>query len=553
MAHDPLRRALHDRRAFLAALSAGGGAAIAGRPALAGGAEDMAAAERLFGLAFTDAERQLAEPRLTDQRRWFEELRAAAVAWHTPPALRFVPRPPGAPAPLRGAAVAWQPLADVPIVEQEQDLAFATVEELATLLRERKTTSVALTGLCLQRLQAADARLFCVVTLLRDSALAAARAADAEMAAGKWRGPLHGIPFGAKDLFAFPGAPTTFGAAPFREQVLDVEATVLTRLREAGAVLVAKLALGALAMGDQWFGGMTRNPWKPEQGSSGSSAGSAAAVAAGLVPFALGTETLGSIVSPCSRCGVTGLRPTFGTVSRAGAMPLSSSMDKVGPIARSAADCALVYDVIRGADAKDPEAHDAPFAWQPGASIEGLRVGLVDDANWERPHERAVVASLEAAGAKVRTVSLPPYPYRAMLVILHVEAAASFDDLTRSGGVRQLTAQEANDWPNGFRCARFIPGVEYVRAQRLRTQLIADMAAVMEPIDVLVAPPFGGAALLCTNLTGHPAVVVPHGARDDGTRTAITFIGKTYGEPLALNVAEHWQRTTDWHRGRPPA
>jgi Asp-tRNA(Asn)/Glu-tRNA(Gln) amidotransferase A subunit family amidase len=552
MTRDLLRRALHDRRAFLAAFTAGAGAAVIRPAARRDDPDDLEAAARLLGLEFDEAERKLAAGRLAMQRRAFAQLREHELARATPPALRFSPQPIGVPPPgERGLAVAWAPLPDVPKIESDDDLAFATVEELATLLRAGKTTATALTKLSLARLKAHDDKLLCVVTLLEDSALAAATKADAEIAAGNWRGPLHGIPFGAKDLFAAPGAPTTFGAEPFRDQVLDVEATVLARLREAGAILVAKLSLGALAMGDVWFKGMTRNPWKPEQGSSGSSAGSAAAVAAGLVPFALGTETLGSIVSPCSRCGVTGLRPTFGAISRHGAMPLSWSMDKIGPIARSAADCALVFDAIRGADGHDPEAHDAPFPWQRARPLEGLRIGLV--GGLDGPREKAVLDALSAAGAKLQPLELPPYPYQAMLLVLYVEAAAAFDELTRNGGLAQLSAQEEGSWPNTFRSARVIPGVEYVRAQRLRTALIEDMAKVMADVDVFVAPPFGGPTLVCTNLTGHPAVVVPHGARDDGTRTTITFVAGCHQEHLALAVAEHWQRTTAWHRDRPPA
>lgn len=550
---DLLRRAVLTRRAFLGGAAATGVAAVAGR---AGDAEDMAAAERLLGLSFTAEERAQAGERLAEQRADYSRLRAVSLDLGVPPALRFDPRPPGTswPAPGEGAAGArFAPLADLPRLSTDDDLAFASVHELASLLRAGKTTSAQLTALALARLKAHDPVLRCVVTLLEEQARAAAARADAEIAEGKWRGPLHGIPFGAKDLLAWPGAPTTFGAEPFREQVLEVEATALAKLRDAGAVLVAKLSLGALAMGDVWFGGRTRNPWNPEQGSSGSSAGSAAAVAAGLVPFALGSETYGSIVSPCSRCGATGLRPTFGTVSRFGAMPLSWSMDKLGPIARTAADCALVFDAIRGPDGRDPDAVAAPFAWQRGADVRGLRIGHLEGnggGDRGRAATGAVLECLERAGAAVRAVRLPDLPARSLLLILFAEAATVFDDLAREGGLRALGAQGPGDWPNLLRSARFVSAVEYLRALRVRTALIERTHEALADVDVVVAPPSGN-ALAVTNLTGHPCCVLPAGARDDGTPRAATVLGRLWREADVLAVAEHWQRQTDWHRRRP--
>jgi Asp-tRNA(Asn)/Glu-tRNA(Gln) amidotransferase A subunit family amidase len=377
---------------------------------------------------------------------------------------------------------------------------------------------------------------------------------DAELAAGKDRGPLHGVPFGAKDLFAWPGAPTTFGAAPFREHEWRTEATVLRRLHEAGAVLVAKLSLGALAMGDLWYGGRTRNPFAPAQGSSGSSAGSASAVAAGLVPFALGTETLGSIVSPCRQCGTGGLRPTFGTVSRHGAMPLSWTMDKPGVIARCAIDQALVFDAIRGADGLDPAARDAGFAWQRGRGLAGLRVGVVKSDRWpRRDDEREFVAWLGQQGLETVPVELPDARYEAMLLMLHAEGAAAFDEFARQGHLPKLPGQGDNDWPNQFRSSRAIPAVEYLQASRLRTRLIADMAKAMAGIDVLVGPTHGGPLLVATNLTGHPTLVLPTGADagQAGRPTVLALVGALYGEGAILAVAEAWQTATAWHRARP--
>ena len=552
MASDPRPDPRLDRRQALGCLALSALPTQDSQPAtredLAG---DMAAAMRLAGIEFQPQERQLAQGRLRELRTDYAALRAAPVGWHLHPSLRFDPLPDGVALPPTDPGPVWTAPAEPPLPANDLDLAFASVETLAGLLRARKLTSRRLTELALARLEAFDPRLLCVVTLLRDQALAAADQADAELAAGRVRSALHGIPYGAKDLFAWPQARTTFGARPYREQVWDTEATVLARPRAAGAVLVAKLTLGALAMGDVWFGGTTKNPWNPAQGSSGSSAGSTAAVAAGLVPFALGTETLGSIVSPCARCGVSGLRPTFGTVSRAGAMPLSWSMDKVGAIARHAQDLALVYDVIRGPDGKDPSVRKAAFAWRRAQPLRGFKIGYLDAARGAAAQEPFLEA-LRAAGAELVATRLPAAPYRPMLVMLNAEGACAFDELTRSGGLRELDAQGPGDWPNTFRTARTIPAVEYLRAARLRTQLLADMHATMAPLDALIALPGAGASLVCTNLTGHPCVVLPLGFRQDGTPTAITVIGRLYEEAKILAVAEHWQSVTAHHLQRPP-
>lgn len=540
------------RRQFLAGLGAGAAAAIPTLRARPDEAEDMAAVGRIAGLEFSAEECKQAAGRLVRQRADYTALRAQAVPFELPPCATFDPLPPGVPPPAAGPGASWQPLADVPLPGTDTDLAFAGVDQLASLLRQGKVTSRRLTELCLARLKQFDPKLLCVVTLLEEAALAAADAADAEIAAGRLRGPLHGIPYGAKDLFAWPGAPTTFGAGPYRDHIWNAEATVLRRLREAGAVLVAKLSLGALAMGDLWFGGRTRNPYDPERGSSGSSAGSASAVAAGLLPFALGTETLGSIVSPCRQCGVGGLRPTFGTVSRAGAMPLSWTMDKVGPIARSAVDLAIVFDAIRGADGLDPAARSAAFPWRRG--LQGQRIGVLQGERvLARDEDRAFLAWLAEQGAEPAPVTLPDAPYQAMLVMLHAEAAAAFDDLTRAGRLGELPGQADNDWPNQFRASRTIPAVEYLRAARLRSQLVADMDRAMTGVDVLVSPTHGGPTLACTNLTGHPTLVLPVGKseRDGGRPTVLALVGRLYGEADLLAVAEAWQQSTDWHRARP--
>ena len=438
----------------------------------------------------------------------------------------------------------------------DSDLMYLPVRELAARVQSKKLSPVKLAEVCLDRLEKEGSRVNAVITLMRDSAMKEARAAESEIQKGRYRGPLHGIPYGAKDLFGWPGAPTTFGAAPWKDHVWDVEATCLRRLHDAGAVLVAKLSLGALAMGDLWHGGRTRNPYKPAQGSSGSSAGPASATAAGLVPFAIGTETLGSIVSPCRQCGVGGLRPTFGAVSRHGAMPLSWTMDKIGVIARSAVDLGLVFDAIRGADGHDPAARDAAFAFDPGAALDGLRIGvLTGDKVLRRDEDQRFLKWLGDSGHAPVPVTLPDAPYGAMLLMLHAEAAAAFDELLRNGKLGELPGQDDGDWPNQFRSARTVPAVEYVQASRLRSKLCADVHKALDGIDVLVSPTHGGPTLTCTNLTGHPTMVLPIGKSerdgDGGRPTVLALVGQPFGEAAVLRVAAAWQQTTEWHRQRP--
>jgi Asp-tRNA(Asn)/Glu-tRNA(Gln) amidotransferase A subunit family amidase len=411
----------------------------------------------------------------------------------------------------------------------------------------------------LGRLKKYGPKLECVITLTEDLALEQARRADAEIAAGGYKGPLHGIPWGAKDLLAVPGYKTTWGAMPYKDQVIDESATVVKRLEEAGAVLIAKLTLGALAWGDVWYDGRTRNPWDYEQGSSGSSAGSASATVAGLVGFAIGTETLGSIVSPSTRCGTTGLRPTFGRVSRHGAMALSWSMDKIGPLCRSVEDCALVFDAIHGPDGRDLSVVDAPFNWDAELDVSGLRIGYVKSAfesereeqeEWKR-FDEATLESLSAMGLDLTPIELPDLPIGAMSFILRAEAAAAFDELTRTNQDDLLVRQIRNAWPNVFRQSRLIPAVEYIQANRLRTLAMEAMAEIMSEIDVYVVPSFGGSNLLLTNLTGHPCVVLPNGFREDGAPTSISFMGKLFGEAETLAVAKAYQDATDFHLRRP--
>jgi len=394
------------------------------------------------------------------------------------------------------------------------------------------------------------------VTLTEDLALQQAQRADAEIAAGKYRGPLLGIPYGAKDLLAVKGIPATWGAAPYTNQVFGSDATVIKRLEDAGAVLLAKMTLGELAMGETWFGGMTRNPWNVKQGSSGSSAGSSAATAAGLIAFGIGSETLGSIVSPCDRCGVTGLRPTYGRVSRTGAMSLSWTMDKIGPICRTVEDCAVVFNAIYGPDAIDQTLYDAPFNYDPKINLKKLRIGYLkgdfeNEKGERKEHDAATLEKMRALGADLIPMELPNYPVGNLRFVLSTEAAAAFDELTRTGGDDLLKQQKSGDWPNTFRGRRFVPAVEYLPAQRIRYLLVQDMAKVFQKVDLFLAPSLTGRSLLISNLTGHPCVVAPNGFSKAGTPTSICFIGKLFGEAELLAVAKKYQDVTDFHRKHP--
>jgi Asp-tRNA(Asn)/Glu-tRNA(Gln) amidotransferase A subunit family amidase len=532
-------------------------------------ASTIAAAEELAGLKFDDAERAMMLEGLKTQEQRIEALHKVAIDNSVPPAIVFNPLPAGK-QPPRGVR---KPMVRGPVKLRTvssnlEELAFLPVTELAELVRRRRVTSSQLTQLYLSRLKRYDPVLKCVISLTEDRAIAQARGADAEIARGKYRGPLHGIPWGAKDLLAVKAYKTTWGAGPFKEQVIDQDATVVERLDAAGAVLVAKLTLGELAQGDVWFGGMTKNPWKVDQGSSGSSAGPASATAAGLVGFAIGSETLGSISSPSTRCGTTGLRPTFGRVPRTGAMALSWSMDKLGPICRSVEDCALVLDAIHGPDGKDNSAIAAAFNWDASLSLRSLRIGYVKAAfdlpvTDPKDEKRTLHATkkfddralevIRSLGVNLVAVELPDLGYDAMRIILTSEAAAAFDDLTRSDRDKELVQQTRNDWANTFRTARFIPAVDYVNANRVRTTAIRAWDDLMKKVDVIVTPT--GAAnlpqLVATNLTGHPAVILPNGFRDDGTPVSLTFLGGLFEEAKLLAVANAYQRATGFHLVHP--
>lgn len=515
----------------------------------------VAEAEKLFGLNFTEAHRDSMLDGLRSNLESFETLHEKNIANEVWPAVQFNPFPRGYLLETEQFERNWRLPSNVQLPEDRNELAFYTVAELGWLIRERKITSVELTELFLDRIRRYDDQLNVVITLTEDLAMEQARAADALTADGIWLSPLHGIPYGTKDLLALEGYPTTWGATPYRDQMIDETATVITRLEEAGAVHLGKLALGALAWGDVWFDATARTPWNTDVGASGSSAGSASATAAGLVPFAIGSETLGSIVSPSTRNGVTGLRPTYGRVSRHGAMALSWSMDKLGPITRSAEDAALVFSEIYGPDGIDPSLYDLPFNYDADFDFRNMRIGYVEaafEANYaNRDHDTATLAVLRDLGANLIPIELPQVDFNASNLILSVEAAAAFDELTRSGRDSELVRQVKQAWPNVFRTGRFVPAVEYIQANRARTILMEEMLEAIQDVDVYVSPSFVGGNLLLTNLTGHPSVVVPNGFTADGMPTSITFNGHLFEEGLVLSLARAYQRHTDFHRQKP--
>ncbi len=514
-------------------------------------------AEQLIGIDLTDAQIEMALPGINRNLASYEALRKIDVPLDTEPAVAFHPALPGKHFnTVRAKSKFSKP--EIPKFNSIEEVAFFTTLQLAELVRTRRISPVELTKMYIARLKRFGPKLHCVVTLTEDLAMKQAEQAEREIRQGKYRGPLHGIPWGAKDLFATKGIKTTWGAEPFRDQVIDYDATVVERLRDAGAVLVAKLSMGALAQGPRWFGGVTRNPWQPDEdrlGSSGSSAGSAAATSAGLVGFAMGTETLGSIVSPSSRCGVVGLRPTYGRISRYGAMGLSWTMDKIGPIARGVEDCAAILAATYGPDERDITVGDAAFNWNADAPLTKMRIGYLK-AEFEQGDDKVkamykeALDALRATGANLQPIELPQFPAQNLRFILSAEAATAFDDITRDGRVNQLSGQSPNDWPNTFRTSRFITAVEYLRAQRARTLLMREMDRFMSNWDVFVSPAPGSASLLITNLTGHPAVCVPCGFIDNLPRS-IMFTGGLYDEAAPLRVALAFERATPWHTMHP--
>lgn len=511
-------------------------------------------AEKILGLDFTDAEADSMINDLNDNRKDFESIRKIPLDNSVAPALYFNPLPVGFEFEKTYLPFKVSQIGVVNLPANHDDLAYYSVRELAELLRTKKISSVELTKFFLDRLKKYDTKLHYAITITEDLALKQAVQADNEIKAGKYRGLLHGIPYGAKDLLAVKGYKTTWGSVPYKDQIIDQDAVVIQRLEKAGAVLCAKLTLGELAMGDVWFGGKTLNPWDLNRGSSGSSAGSASSVAAGLLPFAIGSETLGSIVSPSTECGTTGLRPTYGRVPRTGAMTLSWSMDKLGPICRTVEDCAIVFNAIQGVDGQDFTCMEAPFNYDGTRGLQGIRIAYLKN-DFERKYPNKSMDSLSLVvlkklGAELIPLELPDLPSNDISFLLGVEAAAAFDELTRSGKDDLMVRQTKNAWPNAFRSARFIPAVEYIQANRHRTLLIQEMERRMKGIDVYLSPSFGR-NLTLTNLTGHPCVVLPNGFRPEGRPTSITFMGKLFGEAKLLQVAKAYQDATDFHKKHP--
>lgn len=518
----------------------------------------ISATGKLFDLKMTTPERDSMITTLESQLSDYRIIHSQAIDNSVPPAVWFNPVPSGVIYTETQKPIDWKLPASVAMPADKNELSWYSVADLSVLIKTRKISSVELTRLFIERLKKYSDTLHCVITLTEDRAMKMAKKADDEIARGIYRGPLHGIPYGIKDLFAVAGYKTTWGAAPYRDQVRNEDATVVKKLDEAGAILLAKFSLGSLAMDDVWFGGMTRNPWDLKQGSSGSSAGSAAATAAGLVPFAIGTETWGSIVSPSTRCGVTGLRPTYGRVSRTGAMALSWSMDKVGPICRSAFDCALVFKSLLGSDGIDQSVTDYPFNYNSSINSKKLKVGYLKslfDLNDNRVNDSITLNKIRTMGITLTPVVLPDsttIPVKSLGIILVAEAAAAFDDLTRTNKDDELNLQDKNAWPNIFRAAQFIPAVQYIQANRLRYKLIQEMYAIMKQYDVIISPSLSGNQSLLTNLTGNPCVVVPNGFDQKGHPTSISFIGNLYDEAALLSFAKMYQDATDYHKQRPP-
>jgi len=525
--------------------------------------EMLREAAAIAGVDFTDQQLQAMLNGVNENVVNARKMRAPQLDNSIPPAVYFNPVVPGVKVDRTQRAFRASKPAHVTRPQNLEEVAFWPVTQLAELVRQKSIRSVELTEMYLRRLKRYNPKLLCAVTITEDLAMKQARTADEEIAAGKYRGPLHGIPYGVKDLCAVRGYPTTWGAAPFRDRVIDTDATVVSRLSEAGAVLIAKLATGELALDDRWFGGQTKNPWDLSMGSQGSSAGPASATAAGLVGFSIGTETGGSIVEPSGICGVTGLRPTFGRVSRHGAMALIWSLDKIGPMCRSVEDCALVLAAIQGRDEQDLATVDVPFNWDASSDFHQLRVGYLKaafDETRQTPqtnaNDAAALAKIRSLGIDLVEIALPEHATLDITPIIYGEANSALRDPVelRPGN---LVRQDRVTHQNTF---LFYTAAQYLDAQRVRTLLMQEMARVMQDIDVYLVPfdysdytpnPVGSLNTSVTNLTGHPCVIVPHGFNEKGNPTSLTFIGQLYGEAKMLALAKAYQDATEWHLKHP--
>jgi Asp-tRNA(Asn)/Glu-tRNA(Gln) amidotransferase A subunit family amidase len=517
----------------------------------------LAEAAKLVGIPLRDEDLAGVAEHFKLITAFYEQARALELPNELSPALRFDPLLPGAELPTQ-PAMARSDDDPGPLPDSDEDIAFAPVTQLSRWLEHGALSSLRLTEIYLERIARFAAQLECVITVTEERARAEARRADAELAAGNSRGPLHGIPWGAKDLLDTAGIPTTWGTGPYRDRVAKGDAEVVRRLSDAGAVLIAKLTLGEIAMGDVWFGGMTRNPWKPEEGSGGSSAGSAAATAAGLVGFAIGTETLGSITNPCMTCGTTGLRPTHGRVPRTGAMALCWSLDKIGPITRTAEDAALVLAAINGGHPGDLDSRDVAFGFDAKAGVQGARVGYVPHhfaAEWsDRTDgaERQALDALVRRGAELVEIELPELPYASIFSLIWVEAAAAFQELVLQDRLGELAYQGPNAWPNSFRAAHLISAVEYVQLQRVRHRIMREMQQLFADVDAIAAPGMGHTFSLITNATGHPSLTQRVGFREDGTPFALTLHGQLYDEGRLCQLGRALEAELGLWQLRPP-
>ncbi|MCE7995330.1 MAG: amidase [Roseivirga sp.] len=519
--------------------------------------KDVKHGQKLIGLDFKKQAIDTMYRYLGRNKAGYDSLRKYKISNETFPAMLFDPHPAGFLMPEKGQGYQATIPTNISLPANRDDLAYFSIPQLASLIKERKLTAEELAKFYIDRIKRYDGQLLSVITITEELAMQQARQADREIAAGNYKGILHGIPYGVKDLMAVEGYPTTWGAAPYKDQVIDYTATVVKMLESRGAVLIAKLVSGSLARGDVWFGGKTKNPWDLSQGASGSSAGPGSATAAGLVPFSLGTETLGSITSPSTRNGITGLRPTYGRVSRHGVMSLSWSMDKIGPMARSAEDCAIVFEAIYGKDAKDPTTNAAPFNAQTREANQ-LKVAYIkDDIDADKSERgdnlREALKTFEGMGVEPVAISLPKdYPYAVFDIILRAEAGAFFDELVISGATDDMVEQTPGSRANSLRQARFIPAVEYLQANRQRRRLIEEINSLFKDYDVVISPTFGGRQLFITNLTGHPVISVPTGFDKKGRPTSLTLIGNLYDEGSILALAQAFQEQTDFDEQHPP-
>ncbi len=515
--------------------------------------EMIEAAAQLAGLRISASDREEMVAGVKANLASYEALREIHIDQNVPPPLYFNPAVPGQTFSNERKPFVRSARSRVTRPENLEDIAFWPVTDLSRLIESRQVSSEELTQLYLDRIKRHDPVLHCVITLTEELAMAQAAQADREIAAGNYRGPLHGIPWGAKDVIAKRGYRTTWGSEAYRDQTVDLDATVVSRLEEAGAVLVAKLSTGEIARGDRWFDKQTRNPWKTDEGSGGSSAGPASATAAGLVGFSIGSDTTGSILGPSRTCGISGLRPTFGRVSRHGVMPVCWSLDKVGPMCRSVEDCAIVFEAIRGPDNRDLAVVDMPFNWDGNRSIQGLRIGYLQEsfAADAGANDAATLTSLRNMGVDLEPVQLPQHAGMDALQMLLVDEAAAFDELIQTGKIDLLIQDRDEPEDMLMRVARLLPAVEYMQIQRLRMLMMQGMEEAVRDIDVYVAPHRGGPNTSATSLTGHPAISVPNGFDEDGKPTGILFVGKLYGEGNLMTLAKTYQDAHDFHLAHP--